>query len=97
MEPSPARSTDSSMFIEGDDPTITLGGLANGDQEPELVNRSPIAPLTMKPVLTIDEIVAGQAVSFEALPPFLPSANGWYDIVMTGWMLTVIQGSLSVI
>jgi hypothetical protein len=90
MAPFPARSVDSTMVTEDDDPTITVGGLANDNQEPELVNQSPIAPLAMKPVLTIDKVVAGQAVSFEALPPFLPSANGEYDAVTIWKMLTVI-------
>lgn len=76
MEDTPAPSVDSSRFIEDDDPTITLGGLADDNQEPQLVEQSPIAPLARKLVLKIDEVVAGQAVSFEALPPFLPPKNG---------------------
>lgn len=64
------------MFIDDNDPTITLGGLANANLEPHLINQSPIAPLAMKPVLTIDEVTAGQAVSFGALPLLLPSDTG---------------------
>jgi hypothetical protein len=76
MAGSSARSVDSSMFIDDDDPTITLGGLANSNLEPQLVNQSPIASLAIKPDLTIDEVTAGQAVSLGALPPFLPSDTG---------------------
>lgn len=62
-------------MIEGDDPTITLGGLADQNHEPQLIERSPIAALSMKPVLSIDEVITAHSDSFEALCSLQPQEN----------------------